>query len=70
MTGQMERQEVLSQKLTLLRVEHADLDTAIQAIEQSKLPDHLAISRLKKKKLLLKDEIARIEDELTPDIIA
>ncbi|MEL6587219.1 MAG: DUF465 domain-containing protein [Pseudomonadota bacterium] len=66
----MSREEVLRTKLGVLREEHRDLDTAIRAIEESVRPDMLAVKRLKKKKLLLKDQIARIEDDLTPDIIA
>jgi hypothetical protein len=42
----------------------------VQAIALSPLPDMLLIGRLKRKKLALKDEITRIEDQLTPDIIA
>ena len=42
----------------------------MQAIALSPLPDMLLIGRLKRKKLALKDEIARIEAQLTPDIIA
>lgn len=70
MSGQMDRKEVLKQKLAVLQSEHRDLDTAISAIEEQAFPDQLAIKRLKKRKLALKDEIARIEDDLTPDIIA
>ena len=70
MNGEMSREEVLRQKLELLRVEHGDLDVAIKAIEVSRIPDRLAIVRLKKRKLALKDQISLIEDELTPDIIA
>ena len=50
--------------------QHADLDAALQAVAISPLPDMLLIGRLKRKKLSLKDEITRIEDLLTPDIIA
>jgi hypothetical protein len=56
--------------LSMLRQDHADLDAAVQAIALSPLPDMLLIARLKRKKLALKDEIARIEDQLNPDIIA
>ena len=57
-------------RLAELRQEHADLDAAIQAVAISPLPDMMLIGRLKRKKLALKDEIARIEDILTPDILA
>ena len=63
-------EEALEQRLVDLRQDHADLDAAVQAIALSPLPDMLLIARLKRKKLALKDEIARIEDQLNPDIIA
>jgi hypothetical protein len=63
-------EDVLKTKLTELRQDHADLDAAVQAIAASPLPDMLLIGRLKRKKLLLKDEITRLESLLTPDIIA
>jgi len=66
----MEREEVLRIKLELLMREHRDLDDAIAALQESGRADALTLKRLKKKKLALKDQIARIEDELTPDIIA
>jgi hypothetical protein len=66
----MSHEEVLRVKLGVLRQEHRDLDEAIQALEQQGRADALTLRRLKKQKLALKDQIARIEDELTPDIIA
>ncbi|HEX4710343.1 YdcH family protein [Phenylobacterium sp.] len=63
-------EEILQARLAELRQDHADLDAAVQAISLSPLPDMLLIGRLKRKKLALKDEITRIEDQLTPDIIA
>jgi hypothetical protein len=62
--------EALEARLQELRQDHADLDAAIQALAASPLPDLVVIGRLKRKKLSLKDEIARIEDFLNPDIIA
>lgn len=62
--------DALRARLAELRQDHADLDAAIQAIALSPLPDMMLIGRLKRKKLALKDEIARIEDMLTPDIPA
>lgn len=56
--------------LESLRREHRDLDMEIGAIEGSPEPDLLKISRLKKRKLRLKDMIATIEDGELPDIIA
>ena len=57
-------------KLALLRQEHHDLDASIYAIEQQPLPDQLLLMRLKRKKLAVRDQIALLEDQLTPDIIA
>ena len=53
-----------------LKQEHRDLDGAINALEESGRADALQLKRLKKKKLSLKDEISRAEDQLLPDIIA
>ena len=60
----------LEARLAELRQDHADLDAAVQALSATPLPDMLLIARLKRKKLKLKDEIAGIEDQLNPDIIA
>jgi hypothetical protein len=62
--------EELSRRLELLRVEHRDLDSAIAALVATAVPDALAIARLKKRKLRLRDEMGWIEDRLVPDIIA
>jgi len=53
-----------------LRLEHHDLETAIDALLALGVADQLQIQRLKKRKLLLRDRIAYFEDQLTPDIIA
>lgn len=66
----MSSHEVLRVKLEGLRREHRDLDDAISAFNETRAPDQLALRRLKIKKLALKDCIAAVEDELTPDIIA
>ncbi len=60
----------LRQQLAHLRQEHRDLDEAILALEDAAQRDQLRLTRLKKRKLGLKDEIARLEDQLLPDIIA
>lgn len=57
-------------RLQHLRLEHRDLDAAIEALRSTAAPDQLQIARLKKRKLRLKDEIAMIEDQMIPDIIA
>lgn len=66
----MKTDDVLRVELEVFRREHADLDAAIHAMQSTGTSDQLTIQRLKKKKLLLKDRIALIEDRLTPDIIA
>ena len=53
-----------------LRLEHHDLETAIDALLAIGSLDQLQIGRLKKRKLILRDRIAFLEDQLTPDIIA
>jgi len=60
----------LRQKLEMLRSEHRDLDDVIGHLSETRPYDQLQLQRLKKRKLLLKDEILRLEDELLPDIIA
>jgi hypothetical protein len=57
-------------ELARLKQEHRDLDSAIEALEQMVAGDQLQIQRLKKRKLGLKDQIRRLEDQITPDIIA
>ena len=66
----MPREDVLRVKLELLQREHRDLDDAIAALDAAGRADPLTLRRLKKRKLLLKDQIQRISDEITPDIIA
>ncbi|MCC6001562.1 MAG: DUF465 domain-containing protein [Pararhodobacter sp.] len=66
----LDHEAVLRVRLEVLRREHRDLDEAIAAMTDLATADQLTLKRLKKRKLLLKDQIARIEDELTPDIIA
>jgi hypothetical protein len=59
-----------AQKLVRLRLEHRDLDAAIEALRGMPAPDQLQLARLKKRKLRLRDEIKMLEDQLIPDIIA
>jgi hypothetical protein len=63
-------EEMLRIRVEVLKREHRDLDEAIHALEISGRPDALTLRRLKKQKLALKDQIARLEDQLIPDIIA
>jgi hypothetical protein len=60
----------LETELARLKQEHRDLDMAINALESMVAGDQLQVQRLKKRKLFLKDQIIRLEDQLTPDIIA
>jgi hypothetical protein len=68
----MENDELidLHQQLEELRLEHRDLDAAINALIETGYPDQLRMSRMKKRKLQLKDTIARIESKLIPDLNA
>jgi len=65
-----EERAALAAELDRLREEHRDLDSAIEALSNLSSADRLQIQRLKKRKLILRDRIAQIEDQLTPDIIA
>ena len=65
-----EKEAEIRAKLTQLKTEHSDLDLAIQALEERPGGNALPIQRMKKKKLALKDDIQRLENELFPDIIA
>ena len=62
--------EEIMRRIELLRQEHRDLDSAIMALVESGARDQLQLARLKKRKLMLRDEIAMLEDQLIPDIIA
>lgn len=63
-------QAELRARLDQLRLEHRDLDAAIDALAAGMASDQLQLARLKKRKLRLKDEIGTIETMLIPDIIA
>ena len=62
--------ESLQAKLAALKTEHRDLDDVIARLSDHAPFDQLQLQRLKKRKLLLKDQISMIESELLPDIIA
>lgn len=64
----MSDEELLRAQLKHLRMSHAQLDEELEILGTN--ADMLTIRRLKKRKLQLKDEIARLEDQLYPDIIA
>lgn len=62
--------QIWAARLEALRTEHRDLDVAIDALISSGGADQLRLARMKKRKLALRDEIAAIESQLIPDIIA
>jgi len=66
----MDEIETLQRKLEDLKTEHRDLDDVIARIVEAVPFDQLQVQRLKKRKLILKDEIAQVESQLLPDIIA
>jgi len=63
-------EQELRKRLAPMRTEHRDLDAAIDALRNAGSSDQLQIARLKKRKLLLRDQIAILEDTLIPNIIA
>ena len=65
-----EERAALVGEIERLREEHRDLDAAIEALRDAGRPISCRFQRLKKRKLLLRDKLARLEDQLTPDIIA
>ena len=64
------RTEMLRERLNQLKQQHRDFDAAITSLEMSGTADQLQLRRLKKHRLMLKDQIAQIEDQMLPDIIA
>lgn len=66
----MDEQEALRKKLELLQEEHRELDAMINDMLRESIVNQLAVQRLKKKKLLVRDQIAKINALLLPDIIA
>ena len=66
----MSDEEILRQRLAELELEHRDLDDVIARLTERAPYDQLQLQRLKKRKLILKDQISLIESQLYPDIIA
>ena len=60
----------LRQRISELQTEHRDLDDAIARLVDNPLPDQLRLQRLKKRKLLLKDQLTHLERQLDPDVLA
>jgi hypothetical protein len=61
---------VLLQRIGELQMEHRDLDDAIARLSENPLYDELRMQRLKKRKLLLKDQLTHLERQLDPDVLA
>lgn len=66
----MDHEEIVKVRLQALRTVHRELDEQVAALEAEAYPDVFLLKRLKQRKLGLKDQISRLEDELNPDIIA
>jgi len=66
----MSEENALRRKLDGLKSEHRDLDDVIDRLAHQLPFDQLKLQRLKKRKLMLKDQIAKVESQLLPDIIA
>jgi hypothetical protein len=62
--------DALQQRIGELQIEHRDLDDAIARLSENPLPDQLRLQRLKKRKLLLKDQLTHLERQLDPDVLA
>jgi hypothetical protein len=58
------------ERLRQLRIEHRDLDDVISRLTMDFKIDELQMKRLKRRKLMLKDQIARLESQLIPDLNA
>ena len=70
MDGEVLERGQITEKLADLREEHEALDAAVSAMTITGVTDQLKMARLKKRKLMLKDRISWLEDQLSPDIIA
>ena len=66
----IEEQQILKARLFVLESEHRDLDDVIERLSEDKPFDQLQLQRLKKRKLVLKDEIALVRRRILPEIIA
>lgn len=68
--GSIDLRAQFEARLRELIVEHRDLDAAIQRLSEDPLHDQLALQRMKKRKLLLKDQITWVERQIDPDVPA
>ena len=70
MNSAIEETDKIERRIVELKLEHGDLSLAIDALVKTPVHDELQLKRLKKRKLLLKDQISFLEAQLTPDIPA
>ncbi len=70
MAEEVSTQDRIKAKVAALELEHRDLDDVIENLENQGKFDQLKLSRLKKRKLMLKDQVTTMRDKLLPDIIA
>jgi hypothetical protein len=70
MVTTLESSEEIKRRIGELHIEHRDLDRAIEALELNPVHDELQLKRLKKRKLMLKDQIFMLQRQLVPDIPA
>ena len=70
MSNAIEETEEIARRIVELKLEHGDLGLAIDVLVKTPVHDELQLKRLKKRKLLLKDQISFLETQLTPDIPA
>ena len=68
--GETRNQQMITNKLRQLESEHRDLDDVIERLADDKPFDQLKLQRLKKRKLILKDEMTLLRSRILPDIIA
>lgn len=66
----MDDDEIIRKRLLDMRIEHRDLDDVIARLAENPYVDQVQMRRLKKRKLQLKDQIARLESMLIPDLNA
>ncbi len=65
-----EEVEAIKQRILELTIEHSDLDDVIDRLSLDVVVDQLQLRRLKKRKLIIKDEIVLLQQQLIPDILA
>ena len=69
-TGEDARRVALVERIVRLRIEHRDLNDVIDRLGDAADVDDLQVTRMKRRKLLIKDQIARLESQLIPDLNA